>query len=419
MTRSVDELKAMLQEEGRLVTPDLRRRRAVVGRVRRRRTAKAALSSVAVAAVLVASYAGIAATVDRPERPAETRIAGHDGYAFEWQRGDYPVLATGTYEGEAWTLEVVGDPDAAHPEDTESENPEILFTIEGGEIEGGAFETSASADVLPEPFHSRLDEAELLMGAVSVEADRVTAELGDGRYYDAAIVDVAEGPLDGTSYYLAFLPEGAAGQVLARDASDTPIGRVALEAVPVLDLEYSTGCRPSARADGPPSEFRFESEPGTYPVLAQGTFGSSYWTLEMVEDPDAAHPEDTESENPEVLFTIEGGEIEGGAFETSGDWSVVEASIQFRLDDGTEVVLGMVAADVESVTVETDAGRSFPAEIADGAEGPLPGTDYFLAFLPSNTEGDVVTRDANGTVAGRTKLPGDPGPRCPAYEAAP
>ncbi len=247
----------------------------------------------------------------------------------------------------------------------------------------------------------------------------MTAELGDGRTFEAAVIDGGAAPLPGVDYYLAFLPAASAGQVVARDGSDVPIARASLGELPTERPDFAIGCRPSARSYGPPARFRFFAASGDYPEIARGTYDGRDWRLEIVEDPGEAHPEDTESESPELSFEIAGGEVTGGSSELHEGWQVVDSPLHLRLDDGTEVVIGMVGRSVDSLTVELGGDRSFPAGIFSGDDGPQPGTDYYLAFLPSGSEGEIVARDADGSMLGRVRLPGYEGAPCPSPEPAP
>jgi hypothetical protein len=221
-----------MEAAARGMTPDPRRRRATLERVRRRRVAKLVSASLTASVVLAGSYVAMGATGGR-EAP-EIPVAGprESGYDFTGEPGTYPTLARGTFRDATWTLELVEDPDAAHPEDTASDMPEVALWVDG--TERGSFETYTEWRGIAQPFHTDLgDDAEFVIGMVTPSAARVTAELGDGSHYEAAIFDGTAAPLPDTSYYVAFLPPGAMGHVVARDGDDVPVGRASLDNRPL------------------------------------------------------------------------------------------------------------------------------------------------------------------------------------------
>jgi hypothetical protein len=380
------------------------------------------MAIVVVSALAVGSYTGINSflTMDRSRTTVEGP-SGDTAYSFEWQPGAYPVIAEGTFQDQRWTVEVIEDPDRAHPEDTESDNPEIDLWFDGENRGGGTFETYQGWDIVAEPFHSQIDElkgdgTEFVMGMVDSSVSALSIELEDGRTFPAAIFDGGNRPLPSTNYYLAFLPTGSTGELVAKNGSGNVLGRATLGPEPASP-DFTIECPPPpGSVDGPPSQFAFEPSAGTYPVIAEGTFHDQRWTVKVIEDPDRAHPEDTESDNPEIELWIDGQDRGGGSFETYEGWDIVNEPFHSQLDDGTEFVMGMVDTSVSTLSIELKDGRTFPAAIFDGGDRPLPDTNYYLAFLPTGSTGDLVAKDESGDVLGQSSLDRLNRMICPSYQ---
>lgn len=233
-------LRTLLDDEAAALTPDRTRLQSVVSRVRRRRAARALGAGVAACAVVAGGFAGGGAVLSSLDRPRPHVAAGNTtppGPAQDEPR----VFASGTFEGREWTLTIVYDPDAAHPEDTESDNPEILFEIEGAEPNAGSFETYGSWDGLSEPFYTELsgDDA-FVMGMVDEAAASVTVETDAGESIPADVFDGDDEAVRPADYYLAFLSAGATGRVVARDGSGDTIATASL--TPPPDRRLTVGC---------------------------------------------------------------------------------------------------------------------------------------------------------------------------------
>ena len=387
MTGFEERLRIRLEQEAAEVTAERGRLPRVVRDVRRRRMLRGAAVSLAGCVAFAGALVGVGLALDEPKRRTD-RVAGQPP-----DEGAYPTIASGTFRGRAWTLVVIEDPDAAHPEDTESDAPEIEFQIEGPEPNAGSFETFDSWEVVSAPFHTSIHGGhEIVMGMVDEAVDSVIVDAGGG-WIAATVVDGSAAPLPGTNYYLAFVPAGTKGELIAqRDGAE--VGTVPLPGVPESP-DVSFECASDHRADA-------SSE--SYPLLGSGTFEGRTWTLRMVEDPDAAHPEDDESDRPEVLFEIDGDPPGGGSFETHERWDVIEASLHSRVG-GTEYVLGTASSQVASVTFERDRGddETEATMVPAGASGP-PAAHYYVVFFPRGAFGEIVARDEAGDVIGRASV---------------
>ena len=144
---------------------------------------------------------------------------------------------------------------------------------------------------------------------------------------------------------------------------------------------------------------------GSFPVLGRGTFDGRRWALTLIEDPDAAHPEDLESENPEIALEIEGGWPNGGSMETYSRWNGVSPPFHGLLRGGFAYAFGMAAAEAATVTIEPESGDPVEAELFDARGVPRPGSQVYVAFLPGDATGDVVARDGAGDEIARVSLP--------------
>lgn len=392
MTGFDDELRSLLDREANEIVPDERRRRAVVTRVARRRALRVSGGAIVAAAVGLAVVTGGGTVLSAFERDDATRPAAG---ATASPDANGRIVAEGVHDGRGWTLSIVDDPDAAHPEDTESESPEVLFEIEGAEPNGGAFETHSDWEVVNASFQDRISGAgEYVMGMVAGDAASVTVELDGDESVEAEVFRDGE-----SRYFLAFLPGGARGAVVARDEAGAILGSAALPGPaesPRIEIRCPGGSHAGDRA-----------EPGAdrYPELGRGTFEGRRWTLSLIEDPDAAHPEDLESENPELAFEIAGARPNGGSMETYGGWDGVSEPFYDRLAGGATYAFGMTSEAAASVTVEPDGGESVEAELFDARGVPRRGSQVYLAFLPGGVTGEVVARDVSGAVIGRAPLP--------------
>ena len=392
-------LRTLLEAEAAAVAPDGTRARGTLAGVRRRLLFRAAGAGLTACAVVMTAVVGADAALSALDRGAgQNAASAGPSPAHEGRAGVYPVIAEGTYEGRAWTLSVVEDPDAAHPEDTESENPEILFELEGSN--GGAFETYGGWDVLPEPFFTSLDEGgyELLMGMVAGSVATVSVESDDGRGVAVPIYDGGDRPLEDTNYYLALFESDGIGDVVARDEDGRVLAARPLVEDPGPDLSEVECFR---AGEAPPLEEERDPAAG-YRDVGEGTFDGRRWTLEMIEHPDIAHPEDTESDNPEILFEMEGSD-NGTSFETHEGWDTIDTPMRGRLED-TDFAMGMVATNVTSVTFEGDDGTTVEASLFDGAGLPGPEASYYVVFMPPGARGEVVARAVSGTVLGRATV---------------
>ncbi|HEX2057871.1 MAG TPA: hypothetical protein VHI71_05830 [Actinomycetota bacterium] len=393
MTGFDEDLRGMLEREANRIAPEPGRRRAAVGRVRRRRGIRAAGTGAVATAVAVGMFAGGSSLLSGYAEPDGLRPASQPSPAFDWTRGTYPVLAEGTYAGRDWVLRVVEDPDAAHPEDTESERPEVLFEIEGPGPNGGAFETHTAWEGVDASFQDKTGGGgEYVMGMVASAASTVTVELDGGESIGAAVVG------DDERYFLAFLPDEAEGSVVARDSTGAVVGTAPLPGA--FDLgDVRLDC--SRDLD---DERTYVGSEGL-PVLGRGTFQGRRWIVSLVEDPDALHPEDPESDAPELAFEIEGPWPNAGSMETYDEWDGVSPPFHDALDGGFAYAFGMASPDAASVTIEPDDGEPLAAELFDARGVPREGAQLYVAFFSEEITGEIVARDAAGDVLGRVRLP--------------
>lgn len=370
-----EQLRSLLEAEGNRVAPDGSRRDRSIARVGRRRVVRTWGAAAFAAIVALAAISGGGAIVSVFDRYRAAQPASPSYY----------VLGTGAHDGRNWVLRV----------GTDSGREEVVFEIEGPAPNEGAFETHTGWERIDASFQGRVAGAgEYVMGMVDRDAASVTVVLDDAQV-DAQVF--GDGPV---RYFLAFVPRDARGVVVAR--SDTG---------EILGSSVLSGARGGGGMElGCPRDHVTEDELGDdrFPVLGRGTFDGRRWIVSLIEDPDAAHPEDTESDNPELAFEIEGPWPNAGTMETYGRWEGVSEPFYDGLSGDDAYLFGMASADAGSVTVEPREGDAVEAELFDARDVPSPGAQVYVAFVPAGTTGDVVARDAAGAVIAREPLRAPP-----------
>lgn len=380
MTGFEDDLRGLLRHEADRAAPG-NRRNEVIGRVTRRRAARAGGAAFAAAVIGTTVLAGggdLLSTFDDPTgRDASHRAAAPPPGSSSTPDA-YPGLATGTHDGRNWSLYVrsLGGP------------REVVFEIDGP-YATGAFDVHSRWDVVDASYRGRIPgSGDYVMGMVDADVDRVTI-VGVDQELEASIYGYEE-----TRYFLAFVPRGSGGLAVARTKSGSILGSEELPRGEGRTVQYEC---PRDYEDSPGDE--------RFPALGRGTFDGREWVVSLIEDPDAAHPEDTESDNPELLFEIEGPWPNAGAIETHTGWDGLSEPFYDRLDGRPTYMFGMAAPSVASVTVETDDGNEVTADLFDAQGVPSPGSQVYVAFLPDESTGELVARDDNGDVLARRPLP--------------
>lgn len=394
MTGFDESLRSLLERAAAEVAPDPTRRSAAVERVTRRRVTRAWGIGVCATVVALAALTGGGALVPVLDRNERVEPAAHASPSPEWAPGVHPVLATGTHDGRSWVLHIVDVPERDDPVNVDPNAPEIVFEIEAPGPNVGAFETHRGWDVVQASFQGQIGgSGDYVMGMVDDDVASLTVVLRGAKPIEAPIFGHEE-----VRYFLAFVPRGARGLVVARSEEGDVLGSSALPAG-----KGGWDLAPCPRGDRSPGDDGF-------PVLGRGTFDGKEWVVSLIEDPDAAHPEDTESENPELLFEIEGPWPNAGAMETYIGWAGLSEAFYDRLDGGPTYAFGMASEAVASVTIEPDGGEPVAAELFDANGVPAPGSQVYVGFLPEGATGQVVARDASGATLGQEPLPALPGP---------
>lgn len=382
----LDDLRTLLEGEANRVSPDGSRRAGTVARTARRRTFRTWGAGAGAVVVALAALSGSGALVSVFERERRIDPAFHASPAPGWSPGVHPVLATGTHDGRHWTFHIVDVDMPGHPR-----GPQVVFEIEAPQPNVGWFYARSDWDTVDASFQGRIGgSGEYVMGMVSDEVTSVAVVLRNDVSIDAPIFGHAE-----TRYFLAFLPRGTRGLVVARSQTGEVLGTSPLPGADRRTLEYRC-----------PDDHLEEDELGDerFPVLGSGTYEDRQWIVSLIEDPDAAHPEDTESENPELMFEIEGPWPNAGAMETYGGWTGVSEPFYDDLAGDDAYAIGMASREAASVTVETDEGDAVAAELFDARNVPSEGTQVYVAFVPAGTSGDLVARDSTGAEIGRVPL---------------
>jgi hypothetical protein len=227
------ELSEMLAERaGRATNPPMQR---TLRRVRVRRAVNAGLMGAAVIAVLVAGTAVLRAFPDGgPEVVAPSDEVTTEGpYGFTSEPGEFPTIASGTFRDATWEL----TSETITNDGIDSVRMDLSITTADGEVTSDQMDVVASDDILMMQLfelEGRVGDADVVFGATIPVVESVTVEVADGnetkitahRFMDYDSRSTITG-----DFYLAFIPAGAPGFVIARDAlgidlDEEPFGRV-------------------------------------------------------------------------------------------------------------------------------------------------------------------------------------------------
>lgn len=223
-------LSRLLVERSESVAPNPGHRERTLGRARRRRLTNAVMAGVASLAIVAGGVGGVRALEPGPEpRPATERADGTAATAGEygfWSRaGEYPFVAEGYFRQSKWQLRAATV--SLYPKS------DVRLTLQMQTRGRSYTSTSRLFRDLDDGLYTAYERGSHVFswtvanvfGATSPKAETVEIRLNDGGGRIEA--HVFEGYGASTSvyadYYIAFVPAGATGMVIARDADGNEI----------------------------------------------------------------------------------------------------------------------------------------------------------------------------------------------------